>query len=236
MSMDFHKKEPLVKFSNVYKSYGDDQVLENIDFEIHKGEFVFLIGPSGTGKSTIIKMLNREESPSAGRIFFDGQDLATFSYKDMFHIRRRIGVVFQNFRVIKSRNVFENVAISLEVVETPKDEIKEVVPSILSMVGLSHKIYKYPNELSGGEIQRLSIARALAHEPDMIVADEPTGMIDPKASVEIMKILDEINKLGTTILMATHDFNIVNSMKRRVIKVSGGRIISDKHTGGYHDE
>lgn len=225
----------LIKFENVFKSYLDEQVLENIDFDINRGEFVFLIGHSGAGKSTIIKLLNKEEIPSAGKIYIDSVDLATVPYSEMHKIRRKIGVIFQDFRVIKSRNVFENVSISLEVVGAPENTIHEVVPNILSMVGLQHKIYKNPTELSGGEIQRLAIARALAHEPDIIVADEPTGMIDPKSSAEIMNILLEINKMGTTVLMATHDYNIVNHLRKRVIRISDGKVVSDKKGGTYHE-
>jgi len=225
----------LIKFENVFKSYQGDQVLENVDFEVVRGEFVFLIGPSGAGKSTIIKLLNKQETPSAGKIYIDGTDLATIPFEEMHKIRRKIGIIFQDFRVIKSRNVFENVSISLEVVGAKESLIHDVVPNILSMVGLQHKIYKNPTELSGGEIQRLAIARALAHEPEIIVADEPTGMIDPKASGEIMNLLQEINKMGTTVLMATHDYNIVNHMKKRVLKISDGRLVSDKRGGTYHE-
>ena len=225
----------LIKFENVFKSYQGDQVLENVDFEVVRGEFVFLIGPSGAGKSTVIKLLNKQETPSAGKIYIDGTDLATIPFEEMHKIRRKIGIIFQDFRVIKSRNVFENVSISLEVVGAKESLIHDVVPNILSMVGLQHKIYKNPTELSGGEIQRLAIARALAHEPEIIVADEPTGMIDPKASGEIMNLLQEINKMGTTVLMATHDYNIVNHMKKRVLKISDGRLVSDKRGGTYHD-
>ncbi len=225
----------LIKFENVFKSYQGEQVLENVDFEVARGEFVFLIGPSGAGKSTVIKLLNKQETPSAGKIYIDGTDLATIPFEEMHKIRRKIGIIFQDFRVIKSRNVFENVSISLEVVGAKESLIHDVVPNILSMVGLQHKIYKNPTELSGGEIQRLAIARALAHEPEIIVADEPTGMIDPKASGEIMNLLQEINKMGTTVLMATHDYNIVNHMKKRVLKISDGRLVSDKRGGTYHD-
>lgn len=227
--------DSIIIFENVFKSYKGDEVLENIDFQVKRGEFVFFIGPSGAGKSTIIKLLNREESPTSGKIFIDGTDLSTVPYEEMHKIRRKIGVVFQDFRVIKSKNVFENVAISLEVVNSPVDVIQEVVPNILGMVGLQNKIYKNPSELSGGEVQRLIIARALAHEPDIIIADEPTGMIDPRATGEIMNLLNEINKMGTTVLMATHDYNIVNHYKKRVIKIDNGKIISDKKGGTYHD-
>lgn len=227
--------DSMIIFENVFKSYKGDEVLENIDFQVKRGEFVFLIGPSGAGKSTIIKLLNREESPTSGKILIDGTDLSTVPFEEMHKIRRKIGVVFQDFRVIKSKNVFENVAISLEVVNSPTDVIQEVVPNILGMVGLQNKIYKNPSELSGGEVQRLIIARALAHEPDIIVADEPTGMIDPRATGEIMNLLNEINKMGTTVLMATHDYNIVNHYKKRVIKIDNGKIVSDKKGGTYHD-
>ncbi len=227
--------DSIIIFENVFKSYKGEEVLENIDFKVKRGEFVFLIGPSGAGKSTIIKLLNREEFPTSGKILIDGTDLSTVPFEEMHKIRRKIGVVFQDFRVIKSKNVFENVAISLEVVNSPTDVIQEVVPNILGMVGLQNKIYKNPSELSGGEVQRLIIARALAHEPDIIVADEPTGMIDPRATGEIMNLLNEINKMGTTVLMATHDYNIVNHYKKRVLKIDDGKIVSDKKGGTYHD-
>jgi len=229
------QQDSIIIFENVFKSYKGEEVLENIDFQIKRGEFVFLIGPSGAGKSTIIKLLNREESPSSGKIFIDGTELGTVPVDQMHKIRRKIGVIFQDFRVIKSKNVFENVSISLEVVGTSNDVIQEVVPNILSMVGLQHKIYKNPAELSGGEVQRLVIARALAHEPDIIIADEPTGMIDPRATSEIMNLLTEINKMGTTVLMATHDHNIVNHFKKRVLKIQDGKLISDRKGGSYHD-
>lgn len=225
----------LIRFENVFKAYGEETILENIDFEIKRGEFVFLIGPSGAGKSTILKLLNKEEVPTGGKVFIDEIDLSNVEYSEMYKIRRKIGVIFQDFRVIKSRNVFENVAISLEVTEAPESVIHDVVPNILEMVGLQNKILKKTSELSGGEIQRLAIARALAHEPDIIVADEPTGMIDPKAASEVMNLLLEINKLGTTVLMATHDYNIVNHYRKRVIKVEDGKIISDKKVGTYHE-
>lgn len=225
---------PLIQFENVFKSYRGDVVLDNIDFTINKGEFVFLIGPSGAGKSTIIKLLNRQELPTSGKVYIDGQDISQVPNDMMHSIRKKIGIIFQDFKVIKSKNVFENVAISLEANNAPESEIHEIVPNMLNLVGLSHKIYRSPQELSGGETQRLIIARALAHEPDIIVADEPTGMIDPKATAEIMNLLMEINKMGTTVLMATHDFNIVNHYKKRVIKLDDGKIVSDKR-GGYHD-
>lgn len=225
---------PLIKFENVFKNYRGDDVLDNIDFYINRGEFVFLIGPSGAGKSTIIKLLNRQETPTSGKIFIDGEDISLVPNNQMHNIRKKIGIIFQDFKVIKSKNVFENVSISLESGGASESEIHEVVPNMLNLVGLGNKIYRNPQELSGGETQRLIIARALAHEPDIIVADEPTGMIDPKATAEIMNLLNEINKMGTTVLMATHDYNIVNHYKKRVIKIDNGKIVSDKR-GGYHD-
>lgn len=227
-------QSPLIKFENVFKDYRGEEVLENIDFSINKGEFVFLIGPSGAGKSTIIKLLNRQESPTSGKIYIDDVDISKVPNDQMHTIRKKIGIIFQDFKVIKSRNVFENVSISLEVSGATDSEIHEVVPNMLNLVKLGDKIYKSPSELSGGETQRLIIARALAHEPDIIVADEPTGMIDPKATADVMNLLMEINKMGTTVLMATHDYNIVNHYKKRVIKLENGKIISDKR-GGYHD-
>lgn len=225
---------PLIQFENVFKNYKGDEVLDNVDFKINRGEFVFLIGPSGAGKSTIIKLLNRQETPTSGKIYIEGQDILEVPNNEMYTIRKKIGIVFQDFKVIKSRNVFENVSISLEASGASEAEIHEVVPNMLNLVGLGNKIYRSTQELSGGETQRLIIARALAHEPDIIVADEPTGMIDPKATGEIMNLLMEINKMGTTVLMATHDYNIVNHYKKRVIKIDNGKIISDKK-GGYHD-
>lgn len=225
---------PLIKFENVFKNYRGDEVLDNIDFEINRGEFVFLIGPSGAGKSTIIKLLNRQETPSSGKVFIDGQDVSQVPNSEMHNIRKKIGIIFQDFKVIKSRNVFENVSISLEASGSSESEIHEVVPNMLNLVGLGHKIYRSVSELSGGETQRLIIARALAHEPEIIVADEPTGMINPKATAEIMNLLMEINKMGTTVMMATHDYNIVNHYKKRVIKLDNGKIVFDRR-GGYHE-
>jgi cell division transport system ATP-binding protein len=224
----------LIKFENVFKNYKGEEVLDNIDFTINKGEFVFLIGPSGAGKSTIIKLLNRQETPTSGKVYIDDVDISQVPNDQMHLIRKKIGIIFQDFKVIKSRNVFENVSISLEVSGASETEIHEVVPNMLNMVKLGDKIYRSPQELSGGETQRLIIARALAHEPDIIVADEPTGMIDPRATADVMNLLMEINKMGTTVLMATHDYNIVNHYKKRVIKLEKGRITSDKK-GGYHD-
>ena len=226
-------KETLINFENVSKTYGDFKALSDIDISIKNGEFVFVVGHSGAGKSTLIKLLIREESPTEGRILFEETDLNDIPYKDLSLLRRKIGVVFQDFRLLESRTVYENVAIALEVTDTDEKEIKQVVPNVLNMVGLSEKSNVYPKNLSGGEKQRVSIARALAHEPLVLVLDEPTGMIDPDAADEVLKILEKINSLGTTILMTTHNEQLVDRLKKRVIRLEIGKLISDKKSGGY---
>lgn len=223
-----------IEFINVIKEYETGvNALDNVSFTVNQGEFVFLIGPSGAGKSTVIKTLIREELPDGGDIIFNGESITTLQKESLHELRRKIGVVFQDFKILPSKTVFENVAVALEVVDAPNMEIKEVVPNVLELVGLLDKIDRFPKQLSGGEKQRLSIARALAHEPDVLVADEPTGMIDPKAGHEVIKILEKINSLGTTIIMATHDWNIVDRMKKRVIRLEDGKLVSDKQEGKY---
>jgi cell division transport system ATP-binding protein len=221
-------------FDKVTKEYGNTKALDNVSFSINPGEFVYLIGPSGAGKSTLIKLLIREEFPTSGFVYFNDQNIFEIPKKEIPDFRRKIGIVFQDFKVLNSRNVYENVAISLEVVDTPQSVIKEVVPNVLSLVGLLEKTGSYPGTLSGGEKQRLAIARALAHEPSILVADEPTGMIDPLASEEVMSVFDKVNQLGTTILMSTHNQDIVNKNKKRVLKLSRGKLVSDK-SGGYSE-
>jgi cell division transport system ATP-binding protein len=224
-----------IEFIEVTKEYEPGfKALDEVSFGIEAGEYVFLVGPSGAGKSTIVRLLVREELPSSGEIWFNEEDVLQFEQRQIPNLRRNIGVVFQDFKILSSKNVFENVAIALEVVDAPDMEIKNIVPNVLSMVGLSDKMFKYPKQLSGGEKQRLSIARALAHEPDVLVADEPTGMIDPDSVAGILEILDKINSLGTTIIMATHNAEIVNKLKKRVIRVEDGKIVSDKKGGKYH--
>lgn len=222
-----------VEFINVSKQYGDFIAVNNVSFSIKKGEFVFLIGPSGAGKSTLIKMLIREELPTDGDILLDGTSVLEIPQEQIHTLRRRVGVVFQDFKILKSKTVFENVSVALEVVDSPQHEINEVVPNVLNLVGLQDKIDLLPYKLSGGEKQRLAIARALAHEPDILVADEPTGMIDPQAAQEVLNILQKINDLGTTVLMSTHDKQIVDKMKKRVIVLDKGEIVSDKSGGKY---
>jgi cell division transport system ATP-binding protein len=221
-------------FENVTKAYADTKALDNITFNVDPGEFVFIIGPSGAGKSTLIKLLIREDTPTSGAIYFNEQNIFEIPKQGLPDFRRKIGIVFQDFKVLNSKNVFENVAVSLEVVNTPDSEIREVVPNVLSLVGLLEKTHNYPGTLSGGEKQRLAIARALAHEPSILVADEPTGMIDPLASEEVMSVFEKVNSLGTTILMSTHNQDIVNRYKKRVLKLNKGKLISDK-SGGYNE-
>ena len=222
-----------IEFKEVTKEYENSFALNNVSCKIEKGEFVFVVGVSGAGKSTLVKLLIREDFPTSGQILFNDVDVQTLQGNDVSDLRRKVGVVFQDFKLLDSKTVFENVAIALEVVDSTKSVINSVVPNVLSMVGLREKMNSYPAQLSGGEKQRVSIARALAHEPDVFLTDEPTGMIDPKSSEEVIDILEKINSLGTTILMATHDKSIVNSMKKRVIRLENGKLVSDKLKGTY---
>ncbi|HOA18570.1 MAG TPA: cell division ATP-binding protein FtsE [bacterium] len=224
-----------IEFINITKQYGNFKALDNISFTINNGEFIFLVGPSGAGKSTIIKLLIREELSDAGEILFNGKNIREFTQKEMPDLRRKIGVVFQDFKLLNSKNVFENVSIALEVVNSSETEIKSIVPNVLNLVGLTDKILSFPKQLSGGERQRLCIARALAHEPDVLIADEATGNIDPDASQEILDLLGKINSLGTTVIMATHDERMVDQMKKRVLRLDKGSIISDKKGGKYRE-
>ncbi len=233
-------KTPLIQFKNIVKEYDSKEsseeqvkVLNDVSFSVDKGEFVFLVGPSGAGKSTLVKILIREEVPNAGEVIFDGEDVLSIPQDQISDLRRRIGVVFQDFKLLNSKNVFENVAVALEVTDCPKEVLNDVVPNVLSMVGMTKDMYKFPEQLSGGEKQRAVIARALAHEPDVLIADEPTGNIDPEATTQIMEILKKINDLGTTVIMATHDQHIVNRSKRRVVRLEDGVVISDKKEGKY---
>jgi cell division transport system ATP-binding protein len=223
-----------IEYRNVTKEYEPGfRVLDDVSFEITAGEFVFLVGPSGAGKSTLVRLLTREDIPNSGDILFNDDSVLEYPANKLSDLRRKIGVVYQDFKLLDSRNVFDNVAIALEVVDASPSEIQNVVPNVLSMVGLTEKMFKYPRQLSGGEKQRVSIARALAHEPDILIADEATGMIDPDSSRDIVKILEKVNSLGTTVIMATHDENIVNSLKKRVIRIEDGKLVSDKKGGRY---
>ncbi len=225
---------PQIEFISVTKKYeGNFIALNEITFSIEDGEFVFIVGPSGAGKSTLVKLLIREERCDSGDVLFKGQNVMELSHEEIPQLRRKIGVVFQDFKLLPSKNVYENVSVALEVVNCSEAEIKNIVPNVLSMVGLTEKMFSYPRQLSGGEKQKLCIARALAHEPDVLIADEPTGNIDPDSSLQIVDILEKINSLGTTVIMATHDEKIVDRLKKRVIRIEKGVIISDKKGGKY---
>ena len=225
---------PLVVFQNVTKSFDDGfTCLDDVSFAVGRGEFVFLVGKSGAGKSSLVKLLIREQAPSSGSIIFDGTDISLIPHKEIHTMRRRIGVVFQDFKVLPSKNVFDNVAIALEVTDAPKSQIKEVVDNVLTLVGLLDKSQRFPAELSGGELQKVAIARALAHEPDLLVADEPTGNIDPVSSEQVVEVFEKVNKMGVAVLMATHDDRVVDKLKKRVVRLDGGKVVSDVEEGKY---
>lgn len=227
----------MIKFKNVSKIYDNNvKALSDVSIDIESGEFVFLVGPSGAGKSTFIKMLLKEVEPTTGQIVVGDTDLSTLSRKDIPYFRRKIGMVFQDFRLIPNLNVYENVAFAMKVVEASPKEIRRRVPMVLSLVGLSHKYKMFPSELSGGEQQRVSLARAIVNKPSVLIADEPTGNLDPETAKEIMGLLDNINKTGTTILMATHAKDIVDTMKKRVIAIESGEIARDEKRGMYEYE
>ena len=220
---------------NVSKSYGKGQpAIDHMDLQIDKGEFVFVVGNSGSGKSTVIKLLLQELEPTEGTIEVNGQILNKLKRRKVPKYRRGVGVVFQDFRLLKDRNVYENVAFAQRVIERPNRVIKKRVPEVLTLVGLAEKYKSYPRELSGGEQQRVALARALVNRPDILLADEPTGNLDPKTSFEIMKLLEEINERGTTVLVVTHNREIVNAFKKRVIAMKKGVIVSDEQEGVYH--
>ena len=224
----------LIRLTNVKKTYNTGvTAIQNLNLSIEKGEFVFIIGSTGCGKSTLIKMLYREEKPTAGQIIVGGIDVGRLRNRKVYKIRRKIGVVFQDFKLLPKSTVYENVAFALEIFGLPKEEIHAKVVKVLELVGLKHKIKSYPAQLSGGEQQRVSIARAIVNGPKLLICDEPTGNLDPKTSMGIMEVLNEINKLGTTIIMVTHDINIVKKMNKRVIVLDAGRVLKDYAEGTY---
>ncbi|WP_148866367.1 cell division ATP-binding protein FtsE [Thermosediminibacter litoriperuensis] len=224
----------MVGVSKVYP--GGCVALQDINVKIEKGEFVFLVGPTGAGKSTFIKLLFREELPTRGQIFFNGKNITRLRPNEVPYLRRRLGVVFQDFRLLPQKTVYENVAFAMEVVEASPRDIKKRVPRVIEMVGLSHKLNARPHELSGGEQQRVALARALVNNPDVIIADEPTGNLDPDTSWEIMKLLNEINKKGTTLIVATHAKELVDTMRKRVLQLENGRLVRDEERGVYRCE
>lgn len=226
----------MIEFKNVSKKYGTGTVaVDNANFTIEKGEFAFLIGNSGSGKSTIIKMMLKEEEPSAGNIFINGRDITKIKPSKVPYLRRSMGIVFQDFRLLPDKTVYENVAFAMYVVRASQKHIKRQVPMVLSLVGLSQKAKMYPNELSGGEQQRVALARAIVNNPSMLIADEPTGNLDPNTAWDIMELLNDINLRGTTVVVATHAKDIVDKMNRRVIRIEHGNIVRDEK-GGYDGE
>ena len=227
----------LIRIKNVKKQYKNGLVaIHDLSLKIAKGDFVFIIGSTGCGKSTLIKMLYREEKPTSGKILLGGIDVAKLKNWRVYKIRRKIGVVFQDFKLLQKLTVYENVAFALEIFGLPKSEIFKRVTKVLDLVGLKNKAKQYPTQLSGGEQQRVAIARAIINEPKLLICDEPTGNLDETTSMEIMEVLNEVNKLGTTIIMVTHDTEIVNKMKKRVILLDSGRILKDYEKGTYVHE
>ncbi len=225
----------MIRFDNVTKTYSGQQraALDNVDVEVDKGEFVFLVGASGSGKSTFLRLILREARPTTGRVFVAGKEINRLASWKVPRLRRDLGTVFQDFRLLPNKTVFENVAFALQVIGKSKSEIRRLVPETLELVGLENKAERLPDELSGGEQQRVAVARAFVNRPMILIADEPTGNLDPTTSVGIMKLLDRINRTGTTVLMATHDAGIVDQMRKRVIELDDGKVIRDQSRGVY---
>jgi cell division transport system ATP-binding protein len=225
----------VIRFENVSKVYDGQKrpALGDVSVDVEKGEFVFLVGTSGSGKSTFLKLALRELKPSRGRVFVAGKELSRLANWKVPRLRRQIGTVFQDFRLLPNKSVFDNVAFALQVIGRPRRQIEDWVPQVLELVGLDGKESRMPDELSGGEQQRVAIARAFVNKPMILIADEPTGNLDPTTSVGIMKLLDRINRSGTTVLMATHDASIVDQMRKRVIELEGGKLVRDQSRGVY---
>jgi len=223
----------MIEFIDVTKKYGDNVGLEHANIKINKGDFVFLVGPSGAGKSTFIKLILREIKADSGQILVDGMDVTQMANRQVPELRRTCGMVFQDFRLLPKKTVFENVAFAMEIVKYSQRTIRRQVPQILSMMGISNKADKYPDELSAGEQQRVAIARAVINNPKVLIADEPTGNLDPDTAWEIMKLLEMINRRGTTIVMVTHAKDIVDRMNKRVVTIEHGHIVGDVTEGAY---
>ena len=225
----------MITLDQVTKTYPKSRrpALDDVNVNVEKGEFVFFIGPSGSGKSTFIRLLLKEDTPTSGKVLVAGKDVATIRPWKVPQLRRSVGCVFQDFRLLPNKTAAENVAFALEVIGKTRSVIRRVVPEVLSLVGLEGKENRYPHELSGGEQQRVAVARAFVNRPLVLLADEPTGNLDPDTSIEIMRLLDRINRTGTTVVMATHDSNIVNQMRRRVVELDRGRVIRDQARGVY---
>ncbi|MCI5050982.1 MAG: cell division ATP-binding protein FtsE [Candidatus Pacebacteria bacterium] len=225
----------MIKFDNISKSYESKNVsVHGIDLKIEKGEFVILIGPSGAGKTTLLRLLLAEEKPTSGSLYFDTVNIHNLRKSDIPKYRQRIGVVFQDYKLLEGKTVFENVAFAMEMIGKTDAEIKVDVPYALELVGLENKGFSFPHQLSGGEQQRLAIARAIINQPDVLIADEPTGSLDPESSKNVLNILNKINDLGTTVILATHDRDVVDASDRRIVRIEHGRITRDDHKGGYH--
>ena len=228
---------PVVEFRDVTKVYDGGSVgLERVSLKVGRGEFVFLVGPTGCGKSTCVRLLMKELDPDAGEILISGHELSTMPRNKVPKLRRNVGVVFQDFKLLPNRTVYDNVAYSLEVIGETRDSIRRKVPDILRLVGLSTKLHNYPDQLSGGEQQRVSIARAFVNHPPLLIADEPTGNLDPDTSIGIMQLIYRINRTGTTVVVATHDREMVDKMRRRVIELRDGRVIRDQVSGMYSED
>ncbi len=226
-------EKPIIEFKGVSKTYKTGtHALDDVNISINQGEFVFVVGASGAGKSTFMKLIVREEQANTGHLTVNGYDLMKVKKKDIPHLRRTMGIVFQDFRLIPNMNVFDNVAFAMRVIGAPSRQIRKDVADVLSMVGLGNKARSMPNQLSGGEQQRVGLARALVNKPSLIIADEPTGNVDPNLSYEIVSRLTEINKKGTTVLMVTHDHNLVRDFHHRVIMLEDGKIVADNPAGG----
>jgi cell division transport system ATP-binding protein len=225
----------VIRFANVTKHYPTQTrpALDDVSLEVVKGEFAFLVGASGSGKSTFLRLVLREERPTSGQVYVAGKNLGRMPNWKVPHLRRQIGAVFQDFRLLPNKTVFENVAFALQVIGRPNAHIRKVVPEVIDLVGLAGKENRFPDELSGGEQQRVAVARAFVNRPMILIADEPTGNLDPSTSVGIMRLLDRINRTGTTVVMATHDAAVVDQMRKRVIELDNGRIVRDQSRGVY---
>ena len=224
----------MIIFQNVTKNYNHNAVaLDKVSFKIQRGEFVSIVGRSGAGKSTVVKLLIGEDKPSKGQVFFGSYEVNKLHSRELPELRRHIGVIFQDFRLLLRKTVFENVAFALEVAGRPQKEINEFVPQVLDMVGIKDKVFNFPAELSGGEKQRVAIARAMINHPDVLIADEPTGNLDPLNTWEVIKLLTKINELGSTVILATHDKEIVNALGQRVITLDNGKLLKDEEHGRF---
>lgn len=226
----------MIQLISVSKRYGPEiTALEEVSLEIQEGEFVFVVGPSGSGKTTLNRLLIREELPSTGKVYFEDEDITRFKRKQVYNLRRKVGVIFQDYKLIPELDAYENVAFAMEAAGRSDKEIKENVPYLLDIVGLSHRMHFFPRQLSGGEQQRVAIARAMANNPRLLIADEPTGNLDPDSAWDIVQILSKINNWGTTVLMSTHGSDIVNSLHKRVLRMEGGKIVRDDYRGSYDE-